>query len=710
MSWVQGTITRVLKRTLKGGPEGPEGTWFLQINEEHRPIYPGEWADLPAQKGDFVCAKINEEGSVLQHPQVTIVTGEEMIEKGLQSSFRCGRDKANNMMKMLRDSADHAWKSVEDYLDFCVQSREHMTMKDLEEIFQWKATHEQITRFFEWWKKRNKRRLKLLGISEEQVKASKRTAAQMYEDIRHNPFTVRGLDWDTCVHICAVIGRKACVEDRDVFNVYQELYKSLGNGSTCSNLGYLKQKHHLEPDILDHLKRNGLVVEKDQVFMEEPFQTTKIVVEKLANLRFSECEKVVVDRTKLLPTLYKGQIQAILMALKLPLFVLTGPGGSGKSTVIAEICKQEPNVLLMAFTGKAVSHLKKICNTGSSTIHRVLASGIPKNIRHIVIDEASMVSTDLLRRFLEILPERVRLTLVGDVNQLPPIEWGECFHYLIKSKYIPKVRLNQVKRTKAGGIIWRNSQKLLEPQGNSIQPFFFERDSSFILQEGDVKDCMRVFKMWKEHNIRDCMIICPYNQAVDEINAACQKICQSASPTQSIRDQRGNLWCVGDPVINRVNNYGIKVMNGERGKILFIEDNGITVAFPNSQERFSTLCPGPRVYDEFDPDAVGDTECYTNKLSLGYATTVHGSQGSEWDNVLIYFPRHPTNLTGFINVRLVYTMVSRAKEKVWIIGDIPTLHLVANLPPKEVRDPFQVWLDALLKEEISKRALQPKEV
>lgn len=441
------------------------------------------------------------------------------------------------------------------------------------------------------------------------------------------------------------------------------------------------------------------------------------------------------------------QEEAIFNALQNPVTIITGGAGTGKTTIlkIIDLFVKEinKNCILTSFTGKAVARIKEVVkNFTPVTLHRLifqqdLIEDRPP-VHYVVVDEASMVETKLFCSFIRYFPLKdynYHLIFLGDINQLPPIGWGCLFNELIKSGIIPTYRLKINHRSEGRGIV-DNASLLLE--GN-----YFQATSDFHLMGN--KNPLDIIK---EENlpIEKVRIIAPYRDTVDETNKVIQEYF-SQGDRPSLTDQKGRLWLFGDRVMMTKNNYTIGVMNGQEGFVSLLdkERNGLNVCFNGSEDaiffsfenqdidKILALYPPSRgkyldldlqqeitisaakgkkfssddkkiasnsknlffnCLDQIDQNKSNrnDSDEDSRKippvdhLVLSYALTVHKSQGSEWDYVIVVLPKKATG-SSFVTRNLLYTAITRAKKCVYCVGDSKTWAsgiLNVDKPPKQL--------------------------
>jgi exodeoxyribonuclease V alpha subunit len=166
----------------------------------------------------------------------------------------------------------------------------------------------------------------------------------------------------------------------------------------------------------------------------------------------------------------------------------------------------------------------------------------------------------------------------------------------------------------------------------------------------------------------DFTILCPFNKPLNDIN---QRVSKMFLPeAKEITDSSSRTWRIGDRVINLKNRYDLNIMNGDDGVIVDFIENGLKVRFGELLVDFQFS--SDQTSDEEDDDEdLNETDGNkgpptTKFLVQSYAMTVHKSQGSEWDFVLLYLPYDPR---GFVTKNLFYTAITRARQCLWIIPE-----------------------------------------
>lgn len=363
-----------------------------------------------------------------------------------------------------------------------------------------------------------------------------------------------------------------------------------------------------------------------------------------------------------------AQKEAIGLALQNKISLITGGPGTGKTTIIqalVEAFQQTPQnrILLCAPTGRAAKRLTEATGYEATTIHRMLmpvqgsdSYEFTKNEDDlleadvIIVDEASMLNVQLYYSLMAAIPENAYVVIVGDVDQLPPIGAGFILRDLLDSQIIPSVRLNTIFRQKEGNRIVTNAHDINK---GDMPKLTAQGEFSFI-EVHSVTDMMhRVVALYKEALAQsddelDVQIISPMRRGVAGSLAISKTIQQAINPAASTRSEvklNGQIYRVGDKVIQVLNNYDLEVFNGEIGVIFSISKTEVCIRFMDKE-----------VHVPMED---------MSSFMLAYAITVHKSQGSEYGTVII--PFIPT-YRQMLQRNLLYTAVTRARNKVILVG------------------------------------------
>lgn len=687
--------------------------WLINAKQRYEVMVP-DGDTCPARKNDmFYCEVelVEEDPDVwctTHPPMVKISLEEDDIFQMMKKAFRCSEARMNELTFHIKRNAQTDRKRLQEFIDEFIGIYIRVPSENLLTLHFPKVKKDGILRFFKDWNEMMKRRLKLLGITHDMAKEFKRPPSEIYEILLKNPLRAPEISMETAKMVLRRLNKPLTPLDEKCGKMLRFIYSELQSGNMYISYTWLFQNFQVSPDEFYYLEENyGIKGDRNtgRVYYQNASNSNQDLAKILYTKLKGACPQRAVDLSIVDTRLTDMQKFALVGALSLPLTIVTGKGGSGKSTLIGEIFKQEPKIALLSYTGKAVSRLAEITQSKvPSTIHKCIANlEMEEDVRHVVIDEATMADTELVLQFLKTYPYprfNFRITLVGDPNQLPPISWGSFFERLIETQKIPTFHLQQVMRIDKGiendGIMLNCNQLLAHVEETRrygmTRPFRFEITPNFQFRKGSAKDAVSILIGRKNMGlpIDDTVILSPYKDSVAELNELCvQEFCKGQ---RSISDSVGKKWFVGMPVCNRINNYHVNIMNGERGHIHDIEKGNLIVKlndqfYPFSIQVKSTFLGQNYFYE--GKNLKEEEFCNTGTLNYDYATTVHSAQGSEWKNVIIYIPMgRKANYSSFLDYRLIYTMLSRAKSKVWIIGDIDALFISAVQINKAKHDDF----------------------
>lgn len=366
------------------------------------------------------------------------------------------------------------------------------------------------------------------------------------------------------------------------------------------------------------------------------------------------------------------QKEAIRQSLKNKVMILTGGPGTGKTTVLEGIlCAlrlSNYSIAVCAPTGRAAKRAKESTGYDATTIHRMLSfsweiNGFKYNEQNsleedvIVVDEFSMVDLLLFQSLLKAMNPYKRLVIVGDVDQLPSVGAGNVLKDLIDSGVVPVVRLTTIHRQKeTSRIPWVANDikygRMPDLHNKGSRDFFFiqEKDEQKVADEILNLVANRIPKAYGIRP-RDVQVLCPKRSNGITASSSLNRVLQERLNPKGDALQYGETFFrKGDSVMQMKNNYDKGVFNGDIGIIRLVnEDMGFMVV--DFQDGVSSV-----KYEEDDLD----------ELALSYATTIHKSQGSEYNTVVI-----PILNSSYIMLQrnLIYTAITRARERCIIIGD-----------------------------------------
>ncbi|NDD64141.1 MAG: ATP-dependent RecD-like DNA helicase, partial [Acidobacteria bacterium] len=344
-------------------------------------------------------------------------------------------------------------------------------------------------------------------------------------------------------------------------------------------------------------------------------------------------------------------------------------------------------VALASPTGRAAQRLAEVTGREAKTIHRLLEfdpsrmgfrrdDQNPLDADIVIIDEASMIDLLLANSLIRAIPPTARLILVGDVDQLPSVGPGKVLQDLIRSAEVPVARLTQVFRQAAESLIIQNAHainrgefpRLVAPGAEKCDCYFIESEDPAEIVSLLVKSVVTSLpNRFGFDSRRDIQVLTPMNRGQVGANSLNRTLQQALNPPVAGQPElvRGNRALrVGDKVIQRVNNYKLEVFNGDMGTIeaMDLEDQLVAIRF------------GDRLvaYDYAD----------LMELAHGYCVTVHKSQGSEYQAVVL--PLHTSHFL-MLSRNLLYTALTRARKTVVIIGSTRAIAIAMNSTEAMIR-------------------------
>ena len=431
-----------------------------------------------------------------------------------------------------------------------------------------------------------------------------------------------------------------------------------------------------------------IILIDDKYFYYKLYEAEKGIADRIGYLSFkNSLDMVSLDDIKSLEEYYnitysEDQRLAIKEAIKSNFLVITGGPGTGKTTIIKAICKLYQdlngfsyedlidNLTLLAPTGRAAKRIAEQTLLKASTIHRFLKWNKEdntfnineynkSNTKFVIIDESSMIDVYLMHSLFLGLQDNTKIILIGDYNQLPSVGPGQILKDIVDSNMVNIVKLNTLYRQDENSNINQFAYNIID---NNFSYDFLNRGDDLIFIEANndnikdyLKDIIIKYKNNLDSDFNKFITLAPVykgDNGIDDLNMFMQDIINPKGNKNEILID-GMVYRCGDKVIELVNMVDENVFNGDIGRILKIKSSG-----------------QKEVLVDFDGNIVKFTPSTFANFTLGYTISIHKSQGSEFDTVIIPV----LNKYGIMLYRkLIYTAITRSKKKLILIGEITAL-------------------------------------
>lgn len=470
------------------------------------------------------------------------------------------------------------------------------------------------------------------------------------------------------------------------------------------------------PESLDRLEISGRITSEyickvDAVYIKSLYDdevfTAKSIKDRLdfsyKNISMSQndVEKILKNSSSV--EYSHEQIEAVTMAVNNGVFVLTGGPGTGKTTTVNGILNVFREIglktILTAPTGRAAKRMSDLCQSDAKTIHRLLEANFCKsegrvifakndknqiNADAVIIDETSMVDIRMAAALLRAVKPTAKIIFVGDPDQLPSVGPGSVLSDLLASRTVPSITLTEIFRqaNKSGIVV--NAHKInkgLFPDAKGENDDFYFVDCKNPKKVIDVISTLICERIPNKYGINpfQVQVIAPWRQGEAGTIALNNTLANKINPSDDIKNEIriGNfIFREGDKVMQIKNNYDIvwkKQPSGEDGSGIFNGDMGKIECIDNLTEQAVV---------SFDDRFVVYPFKSMHELEPAYAITVHKSQGSEFDAVIISAANGPSLLK---RRSILYTAVTRAKKLLIIVGDKNTLEQMVRNNLKDRR-------------------------
>lgn len=524
-------------------------------------------------------------------------------------------------------------------------------------------------------------------------------AAQIVKQHPYRLCEVPGIGFVTADRIALNMGLNPCGEERIEAGILYALKTAEKDGHLCFDeektadlvLTLLNtpelNKSHIA-DSIAQMRQDKLLVEfAGRLYRPIAARTEALVassIQKLLNMRPAEY-KGDIDMAILEASKKRGiildleQRSAVKMALKEPISIITGGPGTGKTSIqriiLDVLQRSSPNVHIVccAPTGRAARRMAQSTGFPASTIHRALGLAVDEDAGRrrepheldadvVIIDEVSMVDIYLMMQLLKAMRRGCRLILTGDADQLPSVGPGAVLGSLIECGKIPVVQLDKVYRQLEDSRIAVNAAKIRHNDKQLDYGGDFRLIHSTDLDKSaDLLETLYLQEV-EQLGIDNVALLTPLRERTPtSVEAMNERLRDRINPPSAAKPELKigkRLYRKGDRVMETRNKEDVS--NGDMGTITDIRKEGreatVTVEFGGGRHM---------IYDRRS----------VSSLELGYITTVHKSQGSEYISVLLSLQSaHGRQLMR----PLLYTAITRAKRRVTIVGEKRAVCIAIN--------------------------------
>lgn len=534
------------------------------------------------------------------------------------------------------------------------------------------------------------------------LKVYKKYGNDAIEKLTENPYQLmddfEGFGFDKCDLIATHFDVSVTHPKRIEAGIFQVMKQSLLNGHTFTSYTLLKKQAerilntrgkvaevHITQTIAQLVNQKRLVSEVgDRMYLPSYYDYEKGVAKHLKRLlaekRMSAREifnQITAFEQQTGMKLARQQSQAVITSTQNLLSVVTGPPGSGKTTIITAILHvlqsfsaKSLRIGLAAPTGKAAKRMSEATGLSALTIHKLLGykpqdgkwefdytedNLLPYDV--LVLDEVSMLDLPLAYHLLQAIPKGCTVILVGDKDQLPSVGAGQVLADILASERIPVTYLTEVYRQKNGSTILERAVNLSKgrvPELTDSHDFtFFDHDELLEIQEEMVK---AYHKAVLDYGLDEVTILSPMWKSelgIHELNKVMQDELNPKHPTKVEVKFGKTIYRRGDKVMQKTNNEEHGVVNGMIGYVYdYLPEDPV-------------LGTDEMLLVNFDGEMKEYTRDRFDEIELAYAMSIHKSQGSEWKVILMPIVEDHAFM---LQRRLIYTGWTRAKERLHCFG------------------------------------------
>lgn len=449
-------------------------------------------------------------------------------------------------------------------------------------------------------------------------------------------------------------------------------------------------------NLVDNLK---IIIKEDRFYLREMYDAETLIVKRFRLLNSNKevvdkrLDSMILELEDFFDIKYNScQLDAIKKSYMKDFLIITGGPGTGKTTIMKGIVelyrlmeklsyeKLNEKIALLAPTGRAAKRMSETTGMPASTIHRFLKWSRDTNkfqvneynrskVEFVIIDEASMIDTYLMASLLKGISSNCKVILVGDDHQLPSVGPGQVLHDLIESCALQVVELTELYRQGVDSNIISLAYDIRNQSVNK-DIFNVDDDLTFIeCRDNEViPNICEICNTYKDLNYKKFQILAPMYKGlngIDAINKSVQDIFNSKSKAKKEKVIGEFNFREDDKVIQLTNMPDDNVYNGDIGIIDRIQSS-----------------PKSEIHIDFDGNLVKYTPANFINFRSAYSISIHKAQGSEFDVVVIPLVNAYNKM---LYQKLIYTGVTRAKKKLYIVGDFSALVRASRNTSDDIR-------------------------
>lgn len=513
------------------------------------------------------------------------------------------------------------------------------------------------------------------------------------------------------------------------------LEENENEGHTKMNLADLRQQClKIVPSCVEHfvevIKDDSIYYNKDnmEVSLRATHETEKHIADTIVSNIHNDYNVWDFDVQKYRAVgefeLSDEQMQILNVVCKNNIAILNGFAGAGKTAstqgIINMLKDNNKSFLLMSPTGRAAKVLHENTNEPASTIHRGLGYIPPnqwgyneENKLHtdvVIVDEFSMVDIWLFKKLLDAIDfKHTKLLIIGDNAQLPSVSCGNLLHDFMEANIVPTVTLNKIFRYSNGGLMrvatdTRCCKPYLDNSMKSkVTVFGDNQDYMFIDLPSELisKNVVALYKKLLDNgsSIEDIQVLTAKNVGECgsvELNNMIQKVANHNYGSEVNMKIGDTTYYEGDLILQCVNNYKAELVTDKNDNSFGFEDESETAMVANGETAVIEEIYNTYIIANFNGIRVKYYRNDMNMVKLGYAISIHKSQGGGFNTVILCTPQSHTFM---LNSNILYVALTRMKKKLYHLGSLQTINQAVKKKSNLVRHTF---MQEMLKKPIDK--------